>query len=274
MFLMLVLLALVQGLTEFLPISSSGHLIILWESSEALGLATQEELTKNTQLVLDVAVHMGTLGAVILYFWRDVFAMIKGLYQLARGRSGPDSRLMLAVVVASIPLVIVGFFTKDLITQYLRVTQVIAWSTIIFGLLLWVADRYMLQVRKIENLDWPDFVSIGLLQVLALIPGTSRSGITMTAGRFQGMERGESARFSMLLSIPAISGAGLLAMVDLMQAHNAALTTAAFWGAGLSFAFALIAIWWLMRWLRTASFTVFVIYRVFMGLLILAIVTF
>ncbi len=274
MFLMLILLALVQGLTEFLPISSSGHLIILWDSSEALGIATQTELTKNSQLVLDVAVHMGTLGAVILYFWRDVFAMLKGLYQMARGRPTKDSRLMLAVVVASIPLVLVGFFTKDIITQYLRVPQVIAWATIIFGVVLWFADRFMLQIRKIDNLDWPDYVSIGLMQVLALIPGTSRSGITMTAGRFQGMERGEAARFSMLLSIPAISGAGLLALIDLFQEQNAALTAAAFWAAGLSFAVALMAIWWLMRWLRTASFTVFVVYRVFVGLLILAIVTF
>lgn len=274
MYLMLVLLALVQGLTEFLPISSSGHLIILWESSAALGLGNEAELAKNSQLVLDVAVHMGTLGAVILYFWRDVFAMIRGLYQLARGRPNKDSRLMLAVVVASIPLVIVGFFTKDIITQYLRVPQVIAWATIIFGVVLWLADRFMLQVRKIDNLDWPDYVSIGLMQVLALIPGTSRSGITMTAGRFQGMEREEAARFSMLLSIPAISGAGLLAMIDLFQEHNAALTAAAFWAAGLSFAVALMAIWWLMRWLRTASFTIFVVYRVFVGLLILAIVTF
>lgn len=274
MFILLVLLALVQGITEFLPVSSSGHLIILWESSEALGLAQEGDLTRQAEVVLDVAVHVGTLFAVIIYFWRDVFAMGKGGINLARRKPDQNSRLFLAVIVASLPLIFVGFFFKDFIETYLRDPMIVGIATIVFGLLLWASDKLMLQIRKTENLDWPEFVTIGLFQILALIPGTSRSGITMTAGRFQGMERTEAARFSMLLSIPAIGGAGTLKIIDLIAEQNAELTLAAIWAAGLAFAFALLSIWWLMKWLERASFTIFVVYRVFIGLLILAIITF
>ena len=196
----LAILALVQGITEFLPISSSGHLVL---TSRVLCWPDQG-------LTLDVAVHVGSLLAVMVYFWRDVWAMIVGLGRLVTGRGGAQARLLVNVVIATVPVMAVGFFAQDYITGYLRSVEVIAWATIVFGILLWVADRVGMTVWRIDHLGIPSALAIGLAQVLALIPGTSRSGITMTAARFIGLERSDAARFSLLISIPTIIAAGSL----------------------------------------------------------------
>ena len=252
----LTVLALVQGITEFLPISSSAHLVLVpvltgWD---------------DQGLILDVAVHVGTLFAVLVYFWRDIMLMVVGAVQLVTGRWTEGARLALLVVVASVPALAAGFALHALAPDLLRSVEVIAWATLGFGLLLWLSDRIGGIARRVEALRFGDAVLIGLAQALALIPGTSRSGITMTAGRFLGMARDEAARFSLLLSIPTILGAGAVGALDIYEAGDVALGTDAALAAGLAFLSALIAIALMMRWLRHASFTPFVIYRLLLGI--------
>ncbi len=221
-------------------------------------------------LIIDVAVHVGTLFAVLIYFWRDVLAVLRGAWAVVRGRrQGDDANLVLCLIVATLPVIIAGFALKSLIPEGIRSVEVIAWATIVFGVLLWLADKRFSAKRRITHMGIADAAVIGLAQAFALIPGTSRSGVTMTAARMLGFERTEAARFSMLLSIPAIAGAGLLLGLDVAGAGNMALTRDVALAAGLAFVSALAAIWGLMAWLRRATFTPFVIYRIALGVALL-----
>ncbi|AJD53695.1 undecaprenyl pyrophosphate phosphatase [Thalassospira xiamenensis M-5 = DSM 17429] len=252
----IILLAVIQGITEFLPISSSGHLIL---TPALTGAADQG-------LLVDVAVHVGTLAAVLIYFWRDVFAMIGGFFFLLSGRINPGARLALHIILATIPVVAVGFYLKvSGIEEQMRSVEIIAWTTLVFGIVLWIADKIGMTINRLEHMRWGGALFIGLAQVIALIPGTSRSGITMTAARLMGYERADAAQFSMLLSIPVILGAGLLAGIDLQQSGDMALTMDVLLAAGLSFITALIAIAMLMSWLKRSTFTPFAIYRILLG---------
>lgn len=259
-------LAVVQGITEFLPISSSGHLELAWQTMDHEGIALPPE---NQRLILFVAVHLGTLFAVLLYFWRDVGALAIGIFRLLTARGGPQARLVANIVVGSIPLAVVGYLGQDVIVETLYDVEVIAWCTIGFGVLLYLADRFGMTVRRVEHLSLTGALAIGLSQALALIPGTSRSGITMTAARMMGFERAEAARFSLLLAIPAILGASLLEGLELYRLGNLQLGLDAAVAAGLAFVSAVIAIALMMIWLRRASFTPFVIYRILLGVLVL-----
>ena len=253
-------LAAIQGITEFLPVSSSGHLRV---ASDIMGLS------ENT-LVMDVAVHVGTLFAVALYFWRDLVFMIAGLASNARGRRHDGGKLAGYLVIASIPVAAAGYFGQSLIENSLRTIEIVGWTTIGFGLLLYASDRIGMKILKLEHMNLPNAVVIGLAQILALIPGTSRSGITITAARFLGYDRTEAARFSMLLSIPAIAGAGLLIGLRVFENGDPVLTRGALIAAGLSFVTALAAIALFLRWLRFAGFGPFVIYRLILGGALLA----
>ncbi|RMD60656.1 MAG: undecaprenyl-diphosphate phosphatase [Alphaproteobacteria bacterium] len=260
----ILILSLVQGITEFLPISSSGHLILVWE-----GLARFSELppgqSESERLILDIAVHVGTLGAVCAYFWRDVTRMVGGLGRLLLGQNTPGARLTLHILVATIPVLVAGYLLKDTVETVLRDGRIVAWMTIVFGIVLYLADRSGMTVRRIEHMNIGAAVAIGLAQVLALVPGTSRSGITMTAARILGFERAEAARFSLLLSIPTILGAGTLAGLDLYRSGNVALGLDAAVAAVVAFVCALLAIALMLRWLRRATFTPFVVYRLILG---------
>lgn len=251
----ILVLALVQGVTEFLPISSSGHLIL---TSQVLGWPDQG-------LVIDVAVHVGTLLAVMLYFWRDIWEMTTGLLGMMCGRSNRGGKLALLVILATIPVIVAGYFGKPYIESHLRGVEIIAWATLGFGILLWISDKTGMTVHRIEHMRWGSALFIGLMQVLALIPGTSRAGITMTAARFLGMERADAARFSMLLSIPTILGAGVLSGYDLYTSGDLALGWDAGIAAAMAFVTALVAIWALMQWLRHAGFGPFVLYRILLA---------
>jgi undecaprenyl-diphosphatase len=264
----LLILAVVQGITEFLPISSSGHLVLTWEVFDSLGQAVEQDAADR--LVLDIAVHVGTLLAVLAYFWRDVFAMVLGGLRLLVGRMTPGGRLFLYVVAATLPLIAAGVALKTTVALDLRGVEVVAWTTLGFGVLLYIADRMGMMIRRVEHMGIGSALAIGVAQILALIPGTSRAGITMTAARFLGFERAEAARFSMLLAIPAILGAGTLAGLDLHESGDLALTRAALLAALLAFIAALMAIAVLMQWLKRASFTPFVVYRILLGILLLA----
>ena len=256
----IVVLALVQGITEFLPISSSGHLVLVpWITG-----------WQDQGLQLDIAVHVGTLGAVIVYFWRDVAAMLGGAGSLVRGRYDAEARLLSRVAIATVPIVIAGLALKLVVPEGIRSIEVIGWTTLVFGLLLYAADRSASDTRTVSDITVVQAIVIGFAQCLALIPGTSRSGITMTAARALGIGRTDAARFSLLLSIPTITAAGLLLGLDLAEQGNAALTTEAGLAAALAFVSALVAIAAMMAWLRRATFTPFVIYRVILGLVLLA----
>jgi undecaprenyl-diphosphatase len=252
----LVLLAIVQGVTEFLPISSSGHLMLV---PQVTGWTDQG-------LAIDAAVHVGTLGAVVIYFWRDVWRMTCGAGALATGRMTEGARLALYIVLATIPVVIAGLLFKDFVETSLRSAEVIAWATIVFGIVLWLSDRYGDRERHLAALTLPHALVVGIAQAIALIPGTSRSGITMAAARMLGYERTDAARFSMLMSIPTIVAAGALVGRDIVAAGDVALGTDAAVAAGLSFVAALVTIALLMRWLTFATFTPFVIYRLLLGI--------
>ena len=258
----LILLAIVQGITEFLPISSSGHLELV---HEVIGETPDDFL-------FDIAVHVGTLLAVIVYFWRDVWGMIQGGMCFILRRPHEKKSLSIHILLASIPVIIVGFLIYTFIPEFFRSLSVIAWTTLIFGILLGWVDKVSTQKRTIENMGWKDALFIGFAQCLSLIPGTSRSGITMTAARFLGISRTQSARFSLLLGTVAISGAGTLGSLDLMDAENVHLTLDVVFAAILSFVAAIIAVTLMMRWLKQSSFMPFVIYRVILGIILLGIV--
>ncbi len=251
----LFVLAVVQGLTEFLPISSSGHLVL---TSNLLGWQDQG-------LVIDIAVHAGTLLAVMVYFWRDVWMIIAGTFSALSGRPNQGFRLLLYLIVATLPIVAAGYFGLNFIKTTMRSVELIAWATLLFGILLGIADWMCMTVRRMEHLTYGGVLFIGLAQVLALIPGTSRSGITITACRMLGMERTDAARFAMLLSMPAILGAATLAGLDLYETGDLALGIDAAISVVLAFVAALIAIAVMMRWLTRATFMPFVIYRIVLG---------
>jgi undecaprenyl-diphosphatase len=263
-FLHILVLAIVQGITEFLPISSSGHLVLAWKAFDVAGWQVPQE-SQSERLILDVAVHLGTLFAVLIYFRRDVAAMLVGTARALTGRRSQGADLAYYLVLATIPLVVVGLLMKDFVTANLRDETVVASTTVLFGVLLYAGDRIGMTVRRIEHLALGSVMVVGFAQVLALIPGTSRSGITMTAARFCGFERTDAARFSMLLAIPAILGAATLAGWDLYQLGNLRLGLDAAMAAAMALVAALVAIAVLMNWLSHATFTPFVVYRIVLG---------
>ncbi len=251
----LIVVAVVQGITEFLPISSSGHLV----------LAPKLACWPDQGLLIDVAVHIGTLGAVIIYLWRDVWLMFTGLTRLAAWRHDPGVRLMWLLALATVPVIVAGLLIHLNAGDALRDIVVIGWATVGFGVVLYACDRLGKLTRRIEHLGAYSALLIGLAQVTALIPGASRAGVTISAARIMGYDRRDAARFSMLLSIPTIIAAGALAGVDLVRSGDARLQADAVIAAGLAFVTAYIAIALMMRWLRRASFTPFVVYRIVVG---------
>jgi undecaprenyl-diphosphatase len=260
--LQLFLVALVQGVTEFLPISSSGHLVLL---PHLTGMDDQG-------LAIDVAVHVGTLVAVCLYFRADVAAGLAGLPRLLRGRvDTPGARLTLGLIVATIPVVLAGAALQlSGLADMLRSVAVIGWTTLIFGLVLFWADRTGADSRTAADWTPRHALIMGLWQVLALIPGTSRSGITITGARRLGYGRGDAARLSMLMSIPAIAASGVLLGAEAVATLDIAALRDGAIAAALSCVAALVALSLMMRLLRSVSFTPYVIYRVGLGVVLLA----
>lgn len=263
------ILALVQGITEFLPISSSGHLLL---THAALSGGSVENAWEE-DLILDLAVHVGSLLAVLLYFRRDVLKMLAGLAPLARGKiSNPDARFDFYLIVASVPAIAAGFALHMLQPSFLRSVEIVAWCTLLYGILLWVVDKKSPVKKDIAAMTLKDAFLVGCAQALALIPGTSRSGITMTAARSLGLSRPDAARFSFLLSIIATAGAGALGAFELLKTGNADLTASAGAAALFSFLASLATVAFLMRWLRTWTFTPFAVYRIGLGLLLIGLI--
>lgn len=259
----LLIVAVIQGLTEFLPVSSSAHLILL---PNLTGMADQGQ-------TIDVAVHLGTLGAVILYFWSDVRLGLAGLPRLVRGRvDTPGAWLALCLIVATIPVVILGLIFKLTgLDAALRSTAVIGWTMLIFGIVLYWTDQKGAEVKTAPEWRIRDAITMGLWQAIALIPGTSRSGITVSAARMLGYAREDAAKLGMLMSIPTILASGVLLGAEVVADANYAVLKDAGIAAVFAFVAALLALALMMRLLRTVSFTPYVIYRVVLGLILLTI---
>ncbi|NHK29483.1 undecaprenyl-diphosphate phosphatase [Parvularcula flava] len=260
--LQLIILAIIQGLTEFIPVSSSAHLVLAhylvpgWQDQGPL---------------IDIAAHVGTLGAVMIYFRKETGQLVTGGIDTLRFRDSQERTLFLLLALATIPLVIAGglLFVLDA-TWLLRDPLIIGMAFIGFGILLWIADRpkpepadNTLSIRKV--------VLIGLAQALAVIPGASRSGVTITAARFLGMSRPEAARFSMLLSIPAILISGAVVFLDILGGEATATATDAVIVVILSFLAGYAAIYLFMKMTERMSFTPFVIYRLIVGAILIAV---
>lgn len=264
------LLGIVQGLTEFLPISSSGHLILVPWLQEYTFLQENESFNKT----FDVALHAGTLVAVIGYFRRDLTAMAFGVLRSLRTRriEGSDQRLGWAVVVGTIPAVIVGGLGEDWIDENLGEPWMIAILLIVFGLVLALADR-LPERRQIESISIREGFYLGIAQAMALAPGVSRSGVTISMGRAIGLDRDSAARFAFLLLVPAVAGATVLKAVGAIEEG---LPDGVVWplivGTIASAISSYAAIAWMLAYVRRHSYDIFVVYRVFAGLLVLALI--
>lgn len=262
--LQILVLAIVQGLTEFLPISSSGHLIL---SPYLFGFADQG-------LAFDVAVHLGSLTAVLVYFRRDVWQIaLAWLGSLgSRGQMSEQARLGWMIILATLPVVGFGLAFKSLVEGELRAPWVIAATTIVFGLLLGVVDLRARRSRSLDRLTMNDALLIGASQVLALVPGTSRSGITMTTGLWLGLTREAASRFSFLLSIPTILASATLVTKDLLEDPAPVDWSALALGVVLSAAAAYLTIYFFLRFIERVGMWPFVLYRLLLGALIFALV--
>jgi undecaprenyl-diphosphatase len=258
------LLALIQGLTEFLPISSSGHLIL---SPYLFGYTDQG-------LAFDVAVHFGTLFAVVTYFRRDIVSIaLAWLGSLGRRQQVTHEALLgWGIIIGTLPVVLAGLLLKGFVESELRAPWVIAASTIAFGLLLGWVDLRARRERPLARLTLKDALLIGCCQAIALIPGTSRSGITMTAGLMLGLTREAASRFSFLLAIPAVLASTLLVSRDLVVAQAAVDWGALLMGVVLSALAAFAAIHYFLRFIERIGMWPFVVYRLFLGLVILVLI--
>ena len=259
----LLILAIVQGLTEFLPVSSSAHLILLPSLTGA----------EDQGLALDVAVHVGTLFAVVLYFRKDVALALDGVLDILRGnRNSEGARLAILLVIATVPVVVSGLILKITgLADAMRSIAVIGWAMLGFGVVLYWTDQRGKADKQMHDWTIRGAVILGLWQALALIPGTSRSGATISGARMLGYGREQAARISMLMSIPTIIASGSLLALDVVGQADWALAKDALIAAAMAFVAAILALTLMMRLLRSVSFTPYVVYRILLGVVLLVI---
>ena len=242
------ILAIIQGITEFLPVSSSSHLILI---SNYINF-------NNQNLSIDVSLHIGSFLAVITYFFKDIINFFR------------DKKLFYKILLSSFPVMVVGYIlVKYNFIDTLRNIELIAWTTIIFGILLYVADKFKLQKKINNDLSYKSAIFIGFFQVLSLIPGVSRSGITITAARFLKFERYDSAKISFLLSIPTLGGVSIFGLNNLINSESLEFSFLNLLSITLSFMFSLITIKFFLSFIQKFSLKIFVIYRIFLGLILL-----
>lgn len=254
-------LSLIQGLTEFLPVSSSGHLILF---SKYTNYGDQGQ-------VIDIALHIGSLIAVALYFWQTIKLMLIELFKnkFLPKFANVDVRIAYYLLFATLPAIIIGGILSYFGMEWVRSEKLIGWMLIIYGIILWYADTRFTTEKKLKDMHLFEAVIIGFAQCLAFIPGTSRSGVTITVGRIMGFNRSEIAKFSMLLSVPSILAAGMVAAYMLYQVAEVTRIEMAYQAVGWSFVFSFMAIWLMMKWLQTKTFLPFVLYRLGLGIFLL-----
>jgi len=242
------ILSIIQGITEFLPISSSSHLI----------LASKYFNFDNQSLSLDVSLHIGSFIAVIFYFKKDIFNFLK------------NKELFFKIIISSIPVMIVGYTLVKLnLIEQIRNIKIIGWTTLIFGILLYFSDKFSTAKMIKNNFNYKSALYIGFFQILSLIPGVSRSGITITAGRFLGFKREESVKISFLLSIPTLAAVSTFGIINLSSSDNLNISLLNILSIFLSFIFSLITIKYFLKYIKNFSLNIFVIYRVILGIIIL-----
>jgi undecaprenyl-diphosphatase len=246
------ILSLAQGISEFLPISSAAHLILI------------EQILKleNQNLIIDISLHLGSLLAIIFYFRKDFFNFKKNINFFSK------------ILIATIPLLPVGYFlTESGLIHELRNIKVIAWTTLIFGFLLYISDKSNVSKKLNNDFHFKNYIWFGLFQVLSLIPGVSRAGITITAGRFLGFNRVDSSKVSFYLSIPALSVVSLFGIINLVE-KSLEFNIIAFLSIFLSFIFSLITIKYFLKFIKKFNLNVFVIYRIILSLILFKIIYF
>ena len=243
----IILLSITQGITEFLPVSSSAHLILV---SKFINF-------NNENLTLDISLHLGSLIAVILFFINDILNFIQ------------NKSLFLKIILGSLPAMIIGFLlVRFNVVDFFRNTYVIGIATILFGILLYFSDKSKTNKNISNDLTIKNCMYIGLFQALSLIPGVSRSGITITAARFLKFDRTESAKISFLLSIPILSATSFYGFLKIIEAKNLEITTQNVWAMLLAFIFSFITLKLFIKFLKKFSLTFFMIYRVILGIII------
>ena len=248
----ILLLSLIQGVSEFLPISSAAHLI----------LASNIYEFKNQSLLIDISLHLGSLLAILFYFMNEIFNLKNNL------------NLFYKIIVATLPLIIIGYFlySTGIIYEF-RNIKVIVWTTFAGAILLHIADRRKIFNNLENSFNYKSALIIGLFQIIALIPGTSRAGITITAGRILGFDRTDSTKISFYLSIPALAGASAIGIKDLLK-ENIEFNFIVLVGIFLSFIFSLITIKYFLKFIKKFSFKIFVFYRIILSLILLYIIYF
>jgi undecaprenyl-diphosphatase len=266
-----IFLGVVQGLTEFLPVSSSGHLLL---AQYFLGL-NQDRFG----LPFDVALHLGTLVAVVSFFWRDLVAMalafVRSLSPRGRNLADPNQRLAYLILASTIPAAVIGFFLEGLFETTVRSPWVVVFNLVAVGILFIVGEAVGSRSRRADKLRFPEAVGIGLAQAAALVPGVSRSGATITIGLFLGLRREEAARFSFLMSVPIIAGAGALQLAE-VASEGLDAKSAVMFGAGFvsSAGVGYLAIRFFLRFIVHHSLRVFAYYRFGLALLVAALLLF
>lgn len=259
-----VILGIVQGLTEFLPISSSAHVQIVQQ------LLGQSSMTKPALTAFIATIQLGTELAVVIYFWKDLTRIAKAFFaSIFRGKKSADSKLGWLIILGSLPVVVIGLAFKDLIENQLRNLWVVSFTLIVFGIVLALADRFGKQTREIENLTTKHGLLFGLGQALAVIPGVSRSGGTISVGLALGYTRRAAARYSFLLAIPAVLASGLYQFAKTYQDLPADDLAATALGTVVSFVVGYAVIVGLLRYLNRGSFMPFVVWRILLGVAVL-----
>lgn len=260
------ILSIVQGITEFLPVSSSAHLIILSKLPDWV----EQSLGAN------VALHTGTLLAVLIYFWRDFMKLCVGGIEIILLRFNRRTQYTAKIIIATLPILFVGWYSKDAIQHQIlldNIVLVIGFTSIVFGVLLWAIDAITPDEGNVRNLSYVGAFVLGIFQVLALIPGVSRSGICMTAARMLGLKRTESAKISLIMGMPVLLGAvvlmGLEWYQEIQQSDGAFFDTNTIYGMGISFVVACMVIHFMMVWFRRFSMGVFALYRIILGIVLL-----
>ncbi len=242
------ILSLVQGITEFLPISSSSHLILF---SRFMNF-------ENQGLTIDVSMHIGSFIAVLTYFYRDIFNFIE------------NKKLLLKIIISSIPIIIVGvILIQTNLIDNLRSLKIIGWMTLIFGLVLFVSDKFKIQKDIKKDFNLKSAIIIGLFQVLSLIPGVSRSGITITIARLLKFKRYDAAKISFLLSIPTLGVVSIYGLNKVISSNDYSFSLLNIYSIILSFIFSLVTIKYFLKYLKNFSLNIFIIYRILLGFIIL-----
>ena len=245
------ILSLIQGVSEFLPVSSSAHFVLFSEYYEF----------NNQNLLIDISLHLGSLIAIIFYFRRDLFNFVQ------------NKSFLIKIILGTIPIIPVGYILyKTELINFLRSLEVIGWMSLIFGILLYISDKFEITKKIDTEFTNSSAIIIGLFQVLALIPGVSRSGITITSGRLLGFSRFDSAKISFFLSIPALGAASLLGIYNIYKEGSAELNFLAIIAVIFSFIFSYFTIVLFLNFIKKFSLNVFVIYRIILSLFILAVV--